>query len=1578
MKKIDKAYNLKIVSLLVGLAFLMNSTVYGIDLPQKAHLRVPLSGSNGRMGKAGALIAGAKDLTELSDNIKETLKQLNFLRANLSKHIEDKKRDLRSAINSLKEERDKPWYSRISPGDKRKRESMMGEVRKLRRETNFLRTDQEENSQQVDKVVADYKQGLIVILEQGFGRYKSLQEDLVSNERLYAEFNEQLINKYLMPELEKLKLHDKMTEEEIDEYLNLVREQLREGTEALDSHDRSKFTDEDRKRVRKRTNRIEELRRKASAYGLDYAVGVEHGLQDRAYTRIIGLLIRSERTKWVRLVVQHIEQQKLPPALYASTKEAINQFFKRNWDDLESPPNFEEVSPALTRIDEETLSDHFIVTDVQNRWEIVKNSFFIKETFGERAFDELEKDLADISLERLLQTKEHTDRSVQLGYRLFWLVSENSNLKVELAPFLIINAYREPGYSGEKPFLSVHQSNNDTVLYKVVSSLTEEELSQLRKKNMPGLMQVIDAILAYPDTFRMDSVDNSAWRRFEEALKMRGFLDRYLSGPADINEIASEYQNKSGEQIWDPKEGKLVDITEVVEEVAQEIGVTPDITKGKNKYILNPTYGIIQQGLLQMSLTMMEEGSEAKQFFIMGLLKRLSGVDLGGGYSILKDILINSENKTLQDELLQMLVSKAGQGKYGDFNAVLLPLQIFQDVSPELRGAIRRKAPKLFGGFLGRDALEWEHIKLLAHVLEEEPPIVKATINFINVVSDIYDFGWGGSYSADDLASYIELANEEGALDVVKELANYGYRFQIGHANVIGEMIQRRAEIVGAISQIRELFPDFDYLLAYRHEWNDKKKESETVYIIDPYEILAIRKNTEELLRRLYSVQRERGTISRGFTDGLLRSLRARWTKLHLPPYLPELSEDIYERFHSSIETLSTELFSETGRIRKHRDFYLNEHVLMYLARRPDRIDDIISLTETTSQLFSLLRDGGPLHSNKDLIIQDIFANDNALKRAKDIETIFTKKVPYWQQLFLFTETRLGSQLDSATSAYPITELEGISVTQLIAEHRVAKVGDPAVPSRLELIINDPTTLAQLENGDISYIPFWALIGEYKRLAYRDYLKKTVEFSRANEEKAQADRRNRTGMSSQLHLEDGDYIHGSAIDVIDPVLLNGNLPYESLGEASKIDGYPFHVDFTRLSDQYIEQKENVDAVITDSLSGGYGAGGQLGVDGQLWYIYKRGVSSWEQGKIYGPSDYHTLILGGMPATEISGIILRNTETTLATAKRAVLDNGFYIPIYDLKGELLFTVGEYDRIRDDLNFSVQIEVWDYSLKTGRQRGSNPGAEFTVPTNEGHVKYYVKFTSSKDNEHIWNEYLADAIYRTLEIPVPDTKIVRVAGTHGHASRLLDIDDARGDVTVREQLKNGFLADALLANWDIPYASDRNTVVSEGEVYRIDNGGALLFRARGQRKSEEDFGPGGPVKELGIGTNRERLGWGMRQEYERFDLSEQDIITQAVTLKTRFTDEVIDNLVDAVRLARKDRDYLKSTLKHRRDYILSWVVTDVIKDRGADISKVLLKKNASSAEQESASSELGLKDVPAISGQIEEAMVLRKGNI
>ncbi|MBB5049357.1 hypothetical protein HNR60_004133 [Rhodopseudomonas rhenobacensis] len=156
-------------------------------------------------------------------------------------------------------------------------------------------------------------------------------------------------------------------------------------------------------------------------------------------------------------------------------------------------------------------------------------------------------------------------------------------------------------------------------------------------------------------------------------------------------------------------------------------------------------------------------------------------------------------------------------------------------------------------------------------------------------------------------------------------------------------------------------------------------------------------------------------------------------------------------------------------------------------------------------------------------------------------------------------------------------------------------------------------------------------------------------------------------------------------------------------------------------------------------------------------------------------------------------------------------------------------------------SDQIEVLDASgwRKVGSQAGSNPGGVFE---DDAGVRWYVKTPNTAD--HARNEVLANRLYRLAGVAVPDVELARRDGQHAVASRMLKgltlaeapphLSDRAG-VSVGE----GFAADAWLANRDaFGVDLDNMIVTATGEVIRIDQGGALRYRAQGSLKTE--FGP------------------------------------------------------------------------------------------------------------------------------------------
>jgi predicted Ser/Thr protein kinase len=57
------------------------------------------------------------------------------------------------------------------------------------------------------------------------------------------------------------------------------------------------------------------------------------------------------------------------------------------------------------------------------------------------------------------------------------------------------------------------------------------------------------------------------------------------------------------------------------------------------------------------------------------------------------------------------------------------------------------------------------------------------------------------------------------------------------------------------------------------------------------------------------------------------------------------------------------------------------------------------------------------------------------------------------------------------------------------------------------------------------------------------------------------------------------------------------------------------------------------------------------------------------------------------------------------------------------------------------------------------------------------------------------------------------------------------------IAKQLRDVFIVDAWLGNWDVIGANYDNIIVKDGKAYRVDNGSAGFFRAQGSTKMLDD---------------------------------------------------------------------------------------------------------------------------------------------
>lgn len=146
------------------------------------------------------------------------------------------------------------------------------------------------------------------------------------------------------------------------------------------------------------------------------------------------------------------------------------------------------------------------------------------------------------------------------------------------------------------------------------------------------------------------------------------------------------------------------------------------------------------------------------------------------------------------------------------------------------------------------------------------------------------------------------------------------------------------------------------------------------------------------------------------------------------------------------------------------------------------------------------------------------------------------------------------------------------------------------------------------------------------------------------------------------------------------------------------------------------------------------------------------------------------------------------------------------------------------------------------KIGPQKGSNPGGLYK---DKDGVEWYIKTPETRD--HVDNEILANKLYSELGVNVPFLKYVNLDSVLSVASRYLGDKNfvtlgkldpqSHQYIEATQTIREDFAIDAWLANWDVIGLSKDNILVNQvtGEVVRIDQGGALRYRAQGEPKTQ-----------------------------------------------------------------------------------------------------------------------------------------------
>lgn len=220
--------------------------------------------------------------------------------------------------------------------------------------------------------------------------------------------------------------------------------------------------------------------------------------------------------------------------------------------------------------------------------------------------------------------------------------------------------------------------------------------------------------------------------------------------------------------------------------------------------------------------------------------------------------------------------------------------------------------------------------------------------------------------------------------------------------------------------------------------------------------------------------------------------------------------------------------------------------------------------------------------------------------------------------------------------------------------------------------------------------------------------------------------------------------------------------------------------------------------------------------------------------------------------------------------------------------------------------IERSRWEHMRKISGQLGSNEGGWYE--DEQSGDRFYVKFYENPSQGKV--EYIANAIYAQLGIKTVHSELIQMDGREAVASPAVPNAHNIGMEAQRasKDVRDGFVADAFLANWDVIGLVYDNIVESDDGFYRIDNGGAMIFRAQGGPK---EFSPD-DIPELHSmlehGSAKKVFG----------GITESEIRAQARDLLDKLSPEDIERIVQKSGLEGRERERVLSGLLGRREFL------------------------------------------------------------
>ena len=594
---------------------------------------------------------------------------------------------------------------------------------------------------------------------------------------------------------------------------------------------------------------------------------------------------------------------------------------------------------------------------------------------------------------------------------------------------------------------------------------------------------------------------------------------------------------------------------------------------------------------------------------------------------------------------------------------------------------IKEAAPRMVGLFVSKNEvsnINEEEAEVLAKVLEIEPKDLIKTINLINLA--INTLNVNHDYSPLEFKLYHRLAKIEDAEDFLVKLNNLGCHFRIDSTDKLLKIHENKEEFISRVKQLKNSLSDsasFNFI--ERDEDVYKITDSNLLEILGSFKsdkglqnfvlnnldkILAItserRENYIKILDKIeHSPSQEIQKLKNQILSEIVSTdnpeisyekIEQVFLKNNLPAVgkIYRIFETLYPAYKikSLINYQSSPVLQKAGPTRRRHIFY--QDLLKTHIRSANR-----SLREYAEAFLS--GEGVLAKAERD-------GFDNLAGEEKERLKYFFGRLNT-----LFLSSSLGENIKAVERGLSLEdEYKRLKISLVVKEGQTVK-------ERVEEMFLRPAGLDSLG----------ALLDEMAE-AKREAHERNMELAKNLK-------------AGDLNLSPGDILKGVNEKFINLILQNGSVSKEFLGaDTPGSDSTPFDTDVSVVLKQDVENGKN--NAFKNSMAASFGNLVLAIRDRGQFQVTRRhgqelGRQQTDNGKMElfstGGGGQHYGVRTGFPSTEIDFIIARDSflekgygynEGKVEELYYEIAQNGFYIPVTDEEGEIVFTPEMYNEYR----------------------------------------------------------------------------------------------------------------------------------------------------------------------------------------------------------------------------------------------------------------------------------------------------------